>query len=611
MGFSLNLQRACNRAKRMTAYVGEVTRNLLEPFVLKELYPLVDYERPDGTWGKRHEILPHQKKLHDGIAPSGKKAKFIVLSGGVGSGKTYAMCVMCLYYLKTYPGIKIVVSTAFDYFFSEFLMPTWRRVLDDDDPFIVYKNVKERAYKMVNGSEIRFHAYIDPDNIRGWEAHIIWIDEGAQIGHGNNDIGYALWTAFIQRMRAKPDHYPHMMYVTQNPSGHNWIWKVFIKPETDRPQPHGDIGIVTRWGTDDKGHPLEYYEWEKVTPDGDVYYALVTSSYANKYLTAGYISSMLGNMADQKGTRERMVEGRWTPINSLVYEAPLYSPDTHCIDYQRFLDYHEWDEVPSWNRVVVGIDCGGQRSPWAVEYYMYVECDYYPPRWVCFDEIYVIAKTWDEIADQILEKQRDYGFTNIQYWIDPISSNHSSGPRAERIKDEFLARGIATHMPRGYNKYGAINRVHSFLLRDRSMPCPYKDDDQVMKEDGTFEFVNGHAKLYYLQNCPGRASEIIRDDGKKIIMNAEGYAAPGNMHEKTVYRYDNTKNREPKAAEEGLTQALPQKIMDRDDHAQTSEMFAMLGIAPLVKQEKKKSQNKEELRENNGMYGSGGKRRRI
>lgn len=524
------------------------------------------------------------------------------------SGKTYCMCAQMLFYLKTYPGIKVVVASAFDGFISEFILPTWRRVLDDDDPFIASKNVKERTYKMINGSEIRFHAYLDPENIRGWEAHIIWIDEAAQIGYGNNDVGFAIWTAFTQRLRAEPKEYPCMMYVTQNPSGHNWVWKVFVKPDFTAPQPHGDIGIITEYGVDSKGHKLKYHEWEKTNTEGDTYYSIVTSSYANKHLRSGYIESMLGTMVDQPGEKERMIEGMWTPINSLVYDWPTYSVHTHCVDYQRFLDFHEWDEMPSWNRVVVGIDCGGQRSPWAVEYYMYIESEYTFPHWVCFEEIYQIGKDWDEIAGLIKEKEREYGFESVQYFIDPQSSRHAVGPTQTTVQKEFAARGISTTIAPGYNKAGGRARVRTMLARDRTIPCPYIDDDQI-EEDGKMVWTCGHAKLYYLKGVPGKPREVFRD-GKKLIVNEEGHAAPGNIHEKTVYRFEAEKIRAPKQSEEGLSVALSEKVMDRDDHAQTSEMFFALGIAPMIKKERSKRQNREELNEVNGMYGRTGKYRR-
>lgn len=503
-------------------------------------------------------------------------------SGGAGVGKTLALCAQMLWFLKTYPGIKIVVTTAYDYYFPEIILPKWREVLDEDDPFIASQNIKERSYRMINGSEIRFHAYDDPEKVKGWEAHIIWIEEAAEVCNGNNYLAFSLWQMFITRLRAKPNHYPRMIYVSQNPKGHNWVWKIFIKPEPAAPQTLGDIGLITVYGQDSKGNNLLYREWEKTDAAGNTFYTIACPSYSNVHLAAGYVATMMSQHEGDKGKTDRMIEGLWSPINSLVYEPPFYAEATHCIPYQTFLDRWEYDEIPNWLRVVVGIDCGGARSPWAVEYYLQAEDN----TWVCFDEIYLVQGGWDDIAQKIKEKHKQYGFTNIAYWIDPQSSNMTSGPRSEMIKTEFAARGIPTDFPRGYNKRGAIERVRSFLQRDRTEPCPYLDDEESEDEAGEPQWMIGKSRLYYLKDVPGKPKQHNLGDGKTVVLNPEGHAAPGNIHEKTVYRYDETKNREAKEAEEGLSPKKSEKLMDRDDHAQTAEFFAFLGIAPLTKEER-------------------------
>lgn len=516
------------------------------------------------------------------------------------------MCVQMLMYLKTYPGIKILVTCPYDYFFVQTILPKWNEVLDPQDPFIAYRNVKDRTYVMTNGSRIEFHAFSDPENIKGWDAHIIWVEEAAQMGFGNNEIGEAILRALGQRLRAKPNNYPHIIYLTQNPAGHNYVWKKFIKPEPGAPQPLGDIGLITKWGErtkpDGTKQDLKFHEWEKIDSEGAVYYAVVCPSYANTHLDPKYISNMYGDVSDQPGERERMIEGMWTQINALVYEAPTFSTATHCIDYQAFMDYFEYDEIPPWLRVVVGIDCGGQKSPWAVEYYLETEAvEGCPKHWVCFDEICQIGDTWNTIAELILEKQEKYGFRNIQYWIDPQSGNHHSGPTQITIMEEFAARGISTQFPKGYNKHGGIDRVRSFLHRDKTIPCPYIEDNHTVDAEGNVEYAIGMAKLYYLTNAPGKYHKD---------KNPLAHAAPVNIAEKGVYRYDSEKMKEPKTSEEGLSPTINLKLIDRDDHTVTAEFFAFLGIRPLGRNDKKKRSNREDLSAHT-MYGKNAKSRRF
>ncbi len=233
MSFTLELQSRCRRRSRMAANAAEKVRSMLAPFILERLYPPTPTETIPGSgkWKNVYNIQPHQKKVHERFTPSGKKPKFTLFSSGVGAGKSLTMCAEMMRQLRTYPGIQIVVVTAFDYYFDEFLMPIWNQVLPDDSPHIKSFNRKSRSVVLTNGSRIRFKAYDDPDKIKGWQAHRIWIEEGSEIGDGNNDKAREIWKALLMRLRATKPGYALEMYVTQNPKGHNWLWSIFIKDE--------------------------------------------------------------------------------------------------------------------------------------------------------------------------------------------------------------------------------------------------------------------------------------------------------------------------------------------------------------------------------------------
>lgn len=499
--------------------------------------------------------------------------------------------------VRTEPGIKWVVALPFDFYFAEFLRPTWNKVVPEDSPHIASYNVKEHSYVFTNGSEVRFHAYDEADKIKGWECHRIWIEEGSELGQGNNEKATDIWNALNMRLRASQPAYPLRMYVTQNPKGHNWLWKIFIRSEPLALQLLGDEGKETIFGYTANGKPKAYYEWEKVTPGGDTFYTLAVGTVANDHIPLGYVDSMLGALAESPTTRQSMVEGKFNPIASLAYEYPIYSERTHVIDYQRFLDYWEIDEIPKWWKVGVGIDCGGQRSPWAVEFFVQTESG----EWVCFDEIYQKGLTWTEIIELI--KEHSEGFKNVEYWIDPISSQHTNGMTSTTIQEEFQERGIICNMPKGYNKQGGLSRVWDLMRRDHSLPCPYMDDIPDTEDDGTVKWQNGHSQIYYLTNVPGKHS----------VKNPKGHAAPANLAEKGVFRYDTSKHREPKASEEGLTPVLSVKLMDRDDHAQTAEFFLFIGQKPLVKKTVSDRSKRQPVGPDRDvqMYGRGQKHRRI
>lgn len=496
------------------------------------------------------------------------------------------MCCEIVKLARTLPGIKICVTTAYDWYFSMFLMPIFWSVQPEDSKHIRSYNVKDRLLKFVNGSQIQFRAFDDASRIKGWDAHVIWIEEASEIGDGINEKARDIFIALNQRLRSVRPAYPLRMYVTQNPKGHNWVWSYFIKEEPGKPQPLGDYGKKIVFGHTPKGEEKYYCEWEKRDENGDIYYTIACPSRSNDFIPVGYINSMLGTMVGSPGLQQRMVEGLFSPINELVYEYPIYSEYTHLVDYYNFLKTWEIPYIPSWWPVIVGIDPGGSRSPWAVEFYVQVPDE---SHWICFDEIYIAGATWEEIADLIIEKSNPFGkgkgegengtgFRSIQYFSDPIASKQSMGPTMEKITEWFAEKGLSLEQPKGYSIGGAISHLQSFIKPDDAYPSPYHPSEQQLQNaDKSMYWEIGLAGIYYLTNVPGK-NEMENHEGIKI--NPNGHAAPGNIAEKKVYRWDNAKMRPTKEAEEGLSPLMSDKVLARDNHAQTAEQFSFLAKYP-------------------------------
>jgi hypothetical protein len=579
----------------------EAIDDLTEPFTLESLYPAREIEWPEGS-GKYisiRQIMPHQMAAHRGITPSGKEAKYIMLSGGVGNGKSINMCVQIVWLLRKHPGIKIVLIAPYDYMITEFFLPTLRTVLPDESPLIRKINVKDGIYYMRNGSQIRMKAYEDATRIRGWQCHCVFITEAAQIGDANPYKAAEIFKALGERQR-EPGNFPRKFYLDQNPSGHNWSWKIFVKPNL-----LGDAGTLTKVPPDQyRKHEVQFREYEHTDPiSGDTYYTISAGTHANPFNPSGYIESMLAHRRDDPLMKARMIDGSFTPINTLVYDLPYYSKQSHLIDIYRFLDYWEIDHdnyedprdaIPRSWPMYVGIDSAGASSPWAIE--CYIET---PPddlghsQYICAYEIYTKGKGWAEMADAILDLTE--GWEHVQYFIDPYHSKQASGPNQEAIFDEFIRHGIPVQAPKGYNKAASIKRVQEYLARDLTVPCPYIDDyymdDPDRKEGDLVEYEIGCARLYYL--CRWVNGEL------------EPYAK-ANILEKQEYRYDSRKQRQASESEEGLSPQGPEKIIDRDDHAQTAEMFAFLGIEPLPR-----GRTRSKRLDDNGNGPSEGRKRRT
>lgn len=567
---------------------------MCEPFTINSLYPKREVERPKGS-GKYIEIqqaMQHQELFHRKRTPSGKVPKYILCNGGVGSGKSVMMCVEIVWLLRTYPGIIIVVIAAYDYYFDEFFMPTLYTILDvddDDNPIIKSKSKKSRTYNLTNGSSLRCKAYDDPERIKGWQAHCIFITEAGLLGDRFNQKARSIYNACLERMRAPGRHFPRRVYLDQNPEGHNWTWELFIKPN-----PLGDEGKLSLIPSNDwYPNGAQYREYEHTTPAGDTYYCLSTGTALNPFNPPGYYESLVDSRMDDPAMIARKVGGDFTPVHALVYEN-YCKKETHVVPIENILaywgDYIDRDEqgyygvdcLPRDWRLYVGIDVAGASSPWAVE--MYLET---PPdengvqHYLCIDELYFRNRTWPEVAEMILARTEGKGFTDISYWIDPQSGNQKHGPNQISVVMEFRELGINCNIPRSYTKIPAIKRVQEFLRCDHRYPHPYLEDD-IVNEEGNFydgHYRIGSAALYYVSSA--EFIDIKRADVPGSRDNPLGIIAWCNLKEKEVYRYDSTKERQTKESEEGLVKVGPEKLIDRDDHAQTSEMFAFLGIRPL------------------------------
>lgn len=571
----------------------------------EDLYPAIEEINDDGDFVSYKNVMPHQKLFHAATTPSGKLAKFVLHSGGVGSGKSLAMWVDLVYNLRHYPYAKAVIIAGYDYYWDEFILPTFEMVMALDDPFIVKANMKSRIFKCANGSQFRFKAYDDPGKVKGWEAHWLYIEEASELGDGNSWKAAQIYRSCLMRLRAKPKSIPRFVRVAQNPNGHNWTWKIFV-----RGNPYKDIGIETNikpcmhydQKTEDehvrhvkeqhagriKYNPapyekyregiktctkqcafpchqypngLSYAQFEKVDPNGDVYYTIASGSDANVTLPDGYISTMVTSLSDDPELLSRMVRGRFNPIQSLIYYGNPYNPDSHVVSMEDVLRAYDWDRsdemvIPHWIPAHVGIDVGGPKSPWAVNVYRIMPDEIA----IQTGEFYKPSVTWDEVVDEIYKLVE--GLTDVSYWIDPYSAPQKQGAAQESVKEHFERAGIVVGPAQGCNKAAGILQIKNLLKADHTEPRPFGRDDWD-QDSGGWEY--GRARLYYI-------------DG----------ACPYNMAEKLVWRYDSKKIREPKEHEEGLSAPVQEKPVDRDDHAQRAEHFALSGWMPIRRRHRDK-----------------------
>ena len=536
--------------RRLSIASDETLQKLIRTVTLEELYPGHQVEvRVDGElrFEEQKNILPHQKAFHAKTPPSGKDPKFILMSGGVGSGKSTSASVEIVKLLHDYPGIEIVCVTGYDYYFDESVYPTFELVMPFDDPFVVEYNRKFRSIKCANGSTLRFKAYDDASKIKGWACHVVWIEEASMLGDGYNEKARPIFDALNMRLRGSGT-FPLRMYITQNPRGLDWVWKLFIQKNK-----YGKDGIL-REVTGDNGRVSRYKEYEYESAAGDVYYSIVCNTASNTFLREGYLDSLKEQLKDDPQMYARMLEGDFAPINSLVYDYPYYSKEYNVIKWETFAEVWglntEQVEVPADWPVYIGIDPGGAKSPWAIEKYVVTPNG----EMIGIGEWYQKEVTWTDAIDACIRLSE--GHVNVKYCIDPIAAPQKVGPNLQSVETEFKSAGINVTRPAKYSKYSGILHVRDLLRADKSIPSYYMPDQQDIEGKYTY----GASRLYYIEG-----------------------QCPANIAEKGVWRFDAKPQREPKETEMGLSPTVNEKPVDRDDHAQTAEIFAVITKDPAVK----------------------------
>ena len=573
------------------------------PLQVEDLYPLIDLLDPETLESTQiRRPAPHQMLLHNlNKLPISQQPKFVMLSGAYGSGKTTNICADHLWRLKNYPGYCIWVVAPYDWFFIDTFLPAWRAIIDDDDPFIVKKNLTAKQFWFANGSFLACKAFDDPAKIKGFEAHQIHLFEASELMGGNKGLMKQAWSALLGRLRAKDNaalgiKFPRRIILEQNPTrGHNLWWEIFIKGN-----PTSDVGMPFLLPPD-AVYPdgFKCDEFRKQIGD-DIYYTISSGTSSNPNLPKGYIESQTAHLDDEM--KKRVIDGKFASTNAMIYMLPYYSRATHIIDEQVFLDYwglrHNLENInvdeffresslfdqqakamrflrfcsaipPSW-KVIVGVDPAGLASPYAIEFYLETEEDMHGDRhYICFAEIYKRGMTTRQIINECVKPMMKHLPSQIEFYGDPHYSMQKSSPDGMSIRDAWEDEGIVLNMPKGYNKAGSIQFMQEMMRRDHSKEAPYHEDIQD-DEDGSPSYMQysvGCARLYYLG---------FRGDMNKL----QPYAV-ANLAEKDVWRYQPTKVRESNEGEEGLSQVRETRPVDSDDHAQTAEIFAFIGYRPI------------------------------
>lgn len=217
------------------------------------------------------KLLRHQSRF----VKSDKR--FVVNSGGVGSGKTYALVLKTLKLVMDNPGIFILIGAQTYPLLRDTTLREFINIIPSE--LIKVYNKTTSHFTFINGSEVIFRPFDDPNKLKSLNLGACAIEEVT-------DISEDIFKMIRTRMRQKG--MPGCVYGATNPGSFgNWVYKYFIE------NPILNSEVIYSKSIDNDYLPLEYLEdLEQMKIGNPEYY-------------------------------RRMVEGIWGQLEGLIYNLPI------------------------------------------------------------------------------------------------------------------------------------------------------------------------------------------------------------------------------------------------------------------------------------------------
>ena len=182
-------------------------------------------------------IDPHQRRFVD------SKARYLLNSGGVGSGKTYSIVIKTLILCSQYPGIFILIGAQTYPLLRDTTLREFLAVCPRD--IIKSYNRTEQHFILKNGSEIIFRSFDDANKLKSLNLGACGIEE-------MTDISEEIMKMLRTRMRQ--NGMPGCIYGATNPGTFgNWVYKYFIE------DPIPDSEVIYSISADNLYLPEEYF----------------------------------------------------------------------------------------------------------------------------------------------------------------------------------------------------------------------------------------------------------------------------------------------------------------------------------------------------------------
>jgi PBSX family phage terminase large subunit len=316
-------------------------------------------------------LKPHQVSFVNSIK------RYILNSGGVGSGKTYSICLKALKLLTDNAGIFGLIGAQTYPLLRDTTLREFLNIVPSD--LIKSYNKTEQHFIFHNNSELIFRSFDDANKLKSLNLGFAGIEEMTDT---TEDIFKMLRT----RMRQK--NMPGCVFGATNPGTFgNWVYKYFIE------QPIDNSEVIYSVSADNRHLPAEYLaDLETLKKTNPEYY-------------------------------ERMVMGKWGALEGLIYNFPMK---------QRIRELPEKKKIGRW---IAGLDFGFTH-PTAFIIIGIRENVYY-----VYEEIYKRQMTSGDIIEVIKAKMLEYEIDAIYCdssrpeIIEDLQRNNI--PAMDAIKDVF------------------------------------------------------------------------------------------------------------------------------------------------------------------------------
>jgi len=216
-------------------------------------------------------IDPHQSEFVN------HNARYLLNSGGVGSGKTYSIVLRSLKLSLEYPGIKGLLGAQTMPLLRDTTMSEFENLVPSK--LIKTYNKSTKTFVFKNGSTILFRSFDDANKFKSMNLGFIGIEE-------MTDVKHEIFKMLRTRLRQKD--VIHSLFGATNPGAFtNWVYKDFFE------NPIPGSKVITSISRDNPFLPVSYLEdLETLRVTNPEYYS-------------------------------RMVEGIWGALEGVIYQLSM------------------------------------------------------------------------------------------------------------------------------------------------------------------------------------------------------------------------------------------------------------------------------------------------